>query len=92
MKAGECWYINFDLPHRINNFGSTDRVHLVMDIVVNDAIRNMFENVDASKKKIIEVKERISREDKEKIIDHLLAMNTPVSVKMAREMQDAIQA
>jgi quercetin dioxygenase-like cupin family protein len=92
MKAGECWYINFDLPHRINNFGSTDRVHLVIDIVVNDAIREMFENVDASKKKIIEVKERISREDKEKIIEHLLAMNTPVSVKMAREMQDALQA
>src|SRR3954454_25002595 len=26
MGEGECWYINFNLPHRIYNGGTTDRV------------------------------------------------------------------
>ena len=36
MGEGECWYINFNLPHRIHNRGTTDRVHLVIDCVLND--------------------------------------------------------
>jgi Aspartyl/Asparaginyl beta-hydroxylase len=40
MKPGECWYINIDLPHRAANRGATDRVHLVLDVVVNEWLRN----------------------------------------------------
>jgi hypothetical protein len=32
MKEGECWYVNFDLPHHVHNRGATDRVHLVIDV------------------------------------------------------------
>jgi len=42
MGEGECWYINFNLPHRIHNRGTTDRVHLVLDCVLNDWLRAMF--------------------------------------------------
>ena len=42
MGEGECWYINFNLPHRIHNRGTTDRVHLVIDCVLNDWLRSMF--------------------------------------------------
>ena len=42
MGEGECWYINFNLPHRIHNRGTTDRVHLVIDCVLNDWLRAMF--------------------------------------------------
>ena len=87
MQSGSCWYMNFNLPHRINNFGDTDRVHLVMDIVVNDSIREMFENVAPDKKKIIPAKEKYSIDDKRKIIEHLKAMNTEISNKMAMEME-----
>src|SRR5215813_11229840 len=31
MGEGECWYIDFNLPHRIHNRGVSDRVHLVID-------------------------------------------------------------
>ena len=31
LREGECWYINFNLPHRIRNGGETDRIHLVID-------------------------------------------------------------
>lgn len=42
MTPGECWYLNFDLPHRVQNLGNTDRVHLVIDCVVNDWLRALI--------------------------------------------------
>jgi hypothetical protein len=42
MQPGECWYLNFDLPHRVQNLGATDRVHLVIDCQVNDWLRGMI--------------------------------------------------
>jgi hypothetical protein len=35
LLPGECWYLNLDLPHRVANRGSSERVHLVVDLVVN---------------------------------------------------------
>jgi hypothetical protein len=39
MDAGESWYINFNLPHRVVNRGTTPRIHLVVDCEVNDWLR-----------------------------------------------------
>ena len=36
MVAGECWYLNLSKPHRVHNRGATERMHLVLDCVVND--------------------------------------------------------
>jgi len=87
MQAGSCWYMNFNLPHRINNFGETDRVHLVIDIEVNDAIREMFANVPPGDKKIIPAKEQFSGDQKKEIIARLKEMNTAVSNELARTME-----
>ena len=42
MLEGECWYHNFNLFHHIANRGATDRVHLVIDCVVNDWLRELL--------------------------------------------------
>ena len=42
LSEGECWYLNFNLPHRVENRGATDRVHLVIDCVVNDWLRHLL--------------------------------------------------
>lgn len=42
MKAGECWYLNFNLPHKVMNRGSEPRVHLVLDCVINDWLLGML--------------------------------------------------
>lgn len=42
MQAGECWYLNVNEPHRVANLGTTDRIHLVVDCVVNDWLRDQF--------------------------------------------------
>ncbi|HWA86219.1 MAG TPA: aspartyl/asparaginyl beta-hydroxylase domain-containing protein [Opitutus sp.] len=39
MREGECWYNNLSLRHSVENHGSTERVHLVIDCVVNDWLR-----------------------------------------------------
>lgn len=42
MKEGECWYLNLSLPHRVVNPGPVDRIHLVIDCVVNDWVKEWF--------------------------------------------------
>lgn len=44
LGAGECWYLRLADPHLVFNGGTTDRVHLVMDTVVNDWMRGVFED------------------------------------------------
>jgi quercetin dioxygenase-like cupin family protein len=36
LRAGECWYLNLNLPHRVANRSRAPRVHLVLDCVVNE--------------------------------------------------------
>ena len=42
MNEGECWYLDLNLPHRVQNRGSTDRVHLVIDCQLNDWLRALI--------------------------------------------------
>jgi aspartyl/asparaginyl beta-hydroxylase (cupin superfamily) len=42
MKEGECWYLRLSDPHRVLNEGETDRIHLVMDLKVNDWLRGIL--------------------------------------------------
>ena len=51
MNEGECWYLNVNQPHRVANRGTTDRIHLVIDCVVNDWLRDQL--LAAAKKEII---------------------------------------
>ena len=42
MAAGECWYVNVNRPHRVRNDGAVPRVHLVVDCVVDDWLRDVL--------------------------------------------------
>ena len=42
MKEGEAWYLNFNLKHSVVNRSAEDRVHLVIDCVLNDWLREFF--------------------------------------------------
>jgi hypothetical protein len=43
MPAGSSWYLRLSDPHRVANRGLSDRVHLVIDAVVNDWVAVLFE-------------------------------------------------
>ncbi|MCF6434244.1 aspartyl/asparaginyl beta-hydroxylase domain-containing protein [Pseudoalteromonas sp. MMG022] len=36
LNPGECWYLRLSDPHSVLNAGHSDRVHLVLDVQVND--------------------------------------------------------
>ena len=42
MKPGRLYYVNFDKPHYVSNKGNSDRLHLVLDLQVNDWLRAVF--------------------------------------------------
>lgn len=44
MAAGECWYLDLGLPHRVQNTGTQSRVHLVLDCTVDAALRALLPN------------------------------------------------
>jgi hypothetical protein len=42
MQPGEAWYLRLSDPHRVANRGATDRVHLVVDVRVNDWLTGLM--------------------------------------------------
>jgi hypothetical protein len=43
MAPGELWYLRLADPHAVANRGATDRVHLVIDCVVDDWLTGVLE-------------------------------------------------
>jgi quercetin dioxygenase-like cupin family protein len=44
MADGDCWYVNVNNRHFVTNTGSTPRIHLVVDVVVNDWLTTALQN------------------------------------------------
>jgi mannose-6-phosphate isomerase-like protein (cupin superfamily) len=87
MQPGECWYINANLPHRVNNFGKTDRIHLVIDCKVNDWLTAIF--TDAQKHL---VKLEVNVAERRQIIEILRFQNTETSLKLADDIEQKLMA
>ena len=93
LKAGECWYMNFNLPHAINNKSSINRVHLVIDALVNDWVTAIFTGPGCPVKKEIEDTSGLYDEaTKKQMIIQFREMNTAVSNKMADELENELSS
>jgi hypothetical protein len=42
MEPGELWYVNVDLSHEVHNRGDVDRIHLVVDCLVDSWLEQLF--------------------------------------------------
>jgi Aspartyl/Asparaginyl beta-hydroxylase len=42
LAEGGAYYVNVNLPHRVNNRGACERIHLVIDAEVDDWVRDLF--------------------------------------------------
>lgn len=89
LQEGECWYMNFNLPHSISNKSNTDRIHLVIDAEVNDWVTELFQQPGLVKKETEEP--GYDDETKRKIIAGLRQMNTETSNRLADEMEASLQ-
>jgi len=82
MLPGECWYINANLPHRVTNYGSTDRVHLVIDCKVNDWLKDVFTNAYKT-----EFDEQVNVEQTLQMIVALRMQQTATANRMADNLE-----
>lgn len=89
MNEGECWYLNLSLTHHVKNLGMTDRVHLVVDCIVNDWLTSEFANPELFQKHISDAENAAehTKEEQLKIIEELKKMNTATSLSMAEKME-----
>lgn len=92
LKEGECWYMNFNLPHRLANNSKEDRIHLVIDAVVNDWVKELFDSKNIRHKKEIDDNDLLDEQTKKEMIAHLRAMNTEVGNKLADELEGKVNS
>lgn len=79
MKSGEVWYTNVNLPHSVENRGTTNRVHLVIDCVRNKWSDELFQSMGYDFDEEQELEVVYSEPDAKRIIEELELQNTPES-------------
>lgn len=81
--------MNLVLMHNINNKSNEDRIHLVMDLVVNDWLQELFNNPDIKIKKIFAgiVKKGEDEKTKRMTIEGLRLLNTTTANELADKME-----
>lgn len=88
MDEGACWYMNLSLKHSLLNKSNTDRIHLVIDCVVNDWVKDILNDTSIKIKKTFAGINKINDSTEQKIltIEALRQMNTATSNQMADEL------
>jgi mannose-6-phosphate isomerase-like protein (cupin superfamily) len=85
MLPGQCWYINANMPHRVANYGTTDRIHLVIDCKVNDWLKGIFAEAERT-----EFDEPFNSAQAIAMIAELRRQQNKTASKLADEMQIAL--
>lgn len=88
LKEGECWYMNFNLPHAIHNKSSEARIHLVIDAKVNEWMNELFQQPGLLRKETADPDH--DDETKWKIIAGLRELNTETGNRLAAEMEASL--
>jgi hypothetical protein len=87
LKEGECWYMNFNLPHSILNNSKHNRIHLVIDATVNAWVKHLFAQDLENKKEMEEP--GYDKETQKEIIARLRKLDTDKANQLANEMEAA---
>jgi hypothetical protein len=82
LNEGECWYLNANLPHRVSNNSTDDRIHLVVDCKVNDWLAAQITSSDRLCYKKPEADTNMAS-----MIRELRYQNTDTANKLADELE-----
>ena len=85
MEAGTCWYVNANLTHRVLNRGDGDRIHLVVDCVVDDWLRDRFAEAAAWYTEV-----RRPPDELRQMIASLREMDLPASPALIAELEEEL--
>lgn len=86
MHEGECWYMNAQLPHRVANYGPTDRIHLVVDCLVNDWLTELF-----NRSQVTLASPETNQSHIHQVIESLRVQNTAQSHRLADELEGKLE-
>lgn len=93
MQEGECWYINANLPHRLANKSSKDRIHLIIDCKVNDWLQHVFQNDVIRKSELSD--DEITLRDKDNILNTIYELRrqtaNPAAIQLADKLEKKLQ-
>jgi len=89
LKEGECWYMNFNLPHYILNNSKTERIHLVIDARVNEWVKHLFAQTAINRKEMVEP--GYDKDTQKLIIARLRELNTETANRLANEMEASFE-
>jgi hypothetical protein len=92
MHEGECWYLNLNLPHRVFNASPVDRVHLVLDCIVDDWLGSVFTSLGFGEAEALgpgTAQRPLTREEARQVIALLRLLDTPASHQLIRELTAA---
>ena len=89
MQAGECWYINASLPHRLSNPSPVHRIHLVIDCMVNEWLQDLFLRNDLPVKNEKDMT-AFYLSQQQQIIAELRSSGDPQRVQLADDMEQAL--
>ena len=87
MAEGECWYLNFDLPHSVRNGSPVDRIHLVLDAEADPWLDSLFAGPGVDRRRDMDEMERYSRGERLAMIQALRGMGTPASARIADDLE-----
>lgn len=93
FAAGECWYMNADLPHAVRNNSPVDRIHLVVDCEVNDWLSDLFMQAGFKNEPVTHKygDPSINDDNVLAIAAQLEAMGTDTDLQMAAQLRDIHQ-
>lgn len=86
MRAGECWYADFDRPHSVRHEGTVRRVHLVIDGKRNEWTDAVFEEAGYD----FEREKKAGEFDlatKKAMIEHLRLIGTPAALEIIASLE-----
>lgn len=89
MAVGECWYGNFNLPHRVENNGKTDRIHLIIDCIRNQWSDHIFEKAGYNFE-FENQPPQYPKETKYRMIEELEKMNTEASIELINQLKSEL--
>lgn len=88
MKEGECWFADFNQIHSVYNRGDNDRLHLVIDMKVNEWLKNLFvkEGILEENEKAPDPMDDYPLEVKKQIVTGLIEQDTSTAKEMALQI------
>ena len=82
--------MNLNLKHRLANNGNTDRIHLIIDCIVNDWVHNIFADCNKADVHRVPAPEALSYKEQLMMIEQLKSMGTDTALSIAKNMETEI--